>query len=130
MTFSFRTLALAASSIFFALALIWLSVPQFILWVLQVDSPEPALLVARRDGALFLGVAAVLYLARNAENSPTRRAIAIGLSVACGALAALSLYELVAQHAGMAVGLAFLVEMALASGFASVCLADSSSRSS
>jgi peptidoglycan/LPS O-acetylase OafA/YrhL len=130
MPFSFRTLAIAASGIFFALALIWLLVPQFILWVWQIDSPEPALLLARRGGALFLGIAVMLCLVRNAENSPARRAIAIGLSVACSMLAALSLYELVTRHAGTAIGLAILVEIALALAFAAVCHADNSSRNS
>ncbi len=53
-----------------ALAFIWLRVPQFLLWIWRIDGPGPALLVARRGGALFLGVGAMLFLARDAETPP------------------------------------------------------------
>ena len=120
MNLSFRAVALAASGICLALALFWLVFPQILLWIWQVDSPEPALLVARRGGALFLGVGAMLFLARDAESSSVRRAIATGLSISCATLAALGLYEFAAGHAGVGIFLAIVVELALATAFFSV----------
>jgi hypothetical protein len=100
--------------------LLWLVFPQFLLWIWRVDSPEPALLVARRGGALFLGVGAMLFLARDAESSSARRAIATGLSISCATLAALGLYEFAAGYAGVGIFLAIVVELALATAFFSV----------
>jgi len=120
MSFSFRTVAIAASVICFALALIWMLFPQLLLWIWQIDGPEPALLVARRGGALFLGFGAMLLLARDAGPSPARSAIAGGLALGCAALAVLSVYELAAGHAGIGIALAIIVEVALALAFARV----------
>ncbi|MGA2636283.1 hypothetical protein [Methylocella sp.] len=120
MNLSFCIVAFAASGVCLTLALLWLVFPQFLLWIWRVDSPEPALLVARRGGALFLGVGAMLFLARDAESSPARRAIATGLSISCATLAALGLYEFAAGHAGVGIFLAIVVELALATAFFSV----------
>ena len=95
-------------------------VPEFILWVWQIDSPEPALIVARRGAALFLGIGALLFLARNAETSPARRAIATGLAISCSTLAGLGIFEFATEHAGVGIWLAITVELALAIAFLSV----------
>ena len=84
----FRVVALTAGVIFLALACLWMFVPQLILCTWQIDSSEPALLVARRSAALFLGIGALLLLARNAEASPARRAIATGVAITCATHAA------------------------------------------
>jgi len=120
MTLSFRAVAITASTICFALALIWILFPQLLLWIWQIDGPEPALLVARRGGALFLGLGAMLLLARDAGPSPARSAIASGLALGCATLAALGAYELAAGHAGLGIVLAIIVEIALALAFARV----------
>ena len=120
MALSFRIVAIIASAICFALALIWMLFPQLLLWIWQIDGPEPALLVARRGGALFLGLGTMLLLARDAGPSPARSAIASGLALGCAALAALGVYELVAGHAGLGIVLAIIVEIALALAFARV----------
>jgi len=130
MSLSFRIVALAASGICLALALLWMLFPQFILWLWRIDSPEPAVLLARRSAALFLGVGAMLFLARNAESSPTRHAIAVGFSITCIMLAALGVYEFAAAHAGVGIWLAVVVELALAIVFLSVRHEDRLSRNS
>jgi hypothetical protein len=118
MKLSFREAAIAGSSICFALAAIWMGAPQFILWSWQIDGSQPALLMARRGGALFAGLAVMLLLTRDAERSPTRSAIAVGFSVSCAALAALGVYEFAAGHAGVGVLAAAVVESVLALAFA------------
>ncbi len=120
MKLSFRGVAIAGSDICLALAALWLGAPQFLLWIWQVNSPDSTLLVARRGAALFLGLAVMLWLARNAESSPTRDAIATGFSISCAALAALGAYEFMAGHAGAGIWAAVTVESALALAFAVV----------
>jgi hypothetical protein len=123
-TFSFRTVAIVASSICLLLASGWLLAPQLILRVWQIAGPEPALVMARRGGALFLGLAATLFLARNAENSSARRAISTGLCLACATLAMLGIGEWIAGHAGIGIGLAAFVEILLSASFARTLFTD------
>ncbi len=59
----------------------------------------------------------MLYLARNAEPSSARMALASGFALACLALAFSGVYELWARHAGIGILGASLVEAALALGF-------------
>lgn len=115
---SFRAVALIASAICLALSITWIFLPQFLLWIWRVDATQPALLMARRSGALFLGLSAMLFLARDCENSPARRSIAAGLSIACASLSALGIFEFSVGHAGKGIGLAVAVELALAIAFA------------
>jgi hypothetical protein len=124
MTLSFRQAAIAGSTICFALAAVWMGAPQFILWVWQINGSDPTLLMARRGAALFLGFSVMLWLARNAESSPTRHALAVGFSVACAALAALGMYDFVAAQAGVGMLVAVAVEAMLALTFAVVRHAD------
>ena len=79
--------------------------------------PIPALLVARRGGALFLGLGVMLWLARDAQSSPAREAMAVGFAASCAVLAALGICEFAAGHAGVGIWLAIAVEVPLAAGF-------------
>jgi len=117
---SFRQAAIAGSSICFALAALWMGAPQFILWIWQVNGSDSTLMIARRGAALFLGLAVILWLTRNAETSPARYAIAVGFSASCATLAALGTYEYVAAHAGSGLLIAIAVESLLAWTFAVV----------
>jgi hypothetical protein len=70
---SFRRAAIVACGICLLLGVVWLLAPQLILWLWQIGAPQPAVVMARRGGALFVGLAAMLFLARNAENSSLHR---------------------------------------------------------
>ena len=124
MTLSFRQAAIAGSGLCFALAAAWMGAPQFILRLWQINGSDSTLLLARRGAALFLGLAVMLWLSRNAKNSPTRHAIAVGFSVSCAALAALGIYDFVAGHAGIGILAAVTIESMLALSFALVRHAD------
>jgi len=117
MSLSYRHLAIASSGICFFLALIWLVVPQLLLWVWQIDASHSALLMARRGGALFLGLGVILWRTRHADPSPARSATAYGLSVSCGILATLGASEFMTGHAGPGIWLAVAVEYTLAACF-------------
>jgi hypothetical protein len=120
MIVSFRQAAIAGSGICFVLAAAWMGAPQFILWIWQINGSDSALLMARRGAALFLGIAVMLWLARDTESSPTRHAIAVGFSVACVVLAVLGTYDFVAEHAGIGILAAVTIEAILALTFAFV----------
>jgi hypothetical protein len=92
------------------------------LW--QINGSDSTLLMACRGAALFLGLAVMLWLVRNAESSPTRRAIAVGFSVSCAALAGLGISDFVAGHAGLGILAAVTVEIMLTLTFALVRHAD------
>jgi hypothetical protein len=124
MTLSFRRAAIAGSSICLALAALWMDAPQFILWVWQINGTDSTLLMARRGAALFLGLAVMLWLARNAQSSLTRYALALGFLVSCAALAALGISDFVAGRAGLGILAAVTVEAVLALTFALVRHAD------
>ncbi|MGO9483760.1 MAG: hypothetical protein ACLPX9_04115 [Rhodomicrobium sp.] len=117
MGISFCKLAMIASGICMALAAIWIAAPQILLGIWQVDSTASALFMARRSGALFLGLGVMLWLVRHTEVSPARNAIATGLSVSSATLAVPGVAEFAAGHAGAGIWLAILVEAALAAGF-------------
>jgi hypothetical protein len=123
MSLSYRPLAMAASaasSLCLTLALLWIVAPQGLLWVWHIDASSAALLMARRGGALFLGLAVMLWRTREAIATPDRDAIAVGLSVSCAVLGALGGAEFVAGHVGAGIWLAVAVELPLAACFRAV----------
>jgi low temperature requirement protein LtrA len=127
MNLSFRVVSIAASGVCFALAVLWMLVPQSILWAWRIDSPEPALIMARRGAALLLGIGALLFLARNVGPSPARHAIATGLATSCSTLAALGVFDFATKRAGLGIWLAITVEFALTIAFLSVRHKDAAS---
>jgi hypothetical protein len=119
MTFTFRSLAIAAAVTCFALAGTWLFAPSVVLDLWAVQYSYPVGLVGRRAAALFLGIGVMLYLARDAQPSQSRNALAIGLSTSWAALAALGVFEFTTGHAGVGIWSAVVVEVALAVAFIS-----------
>ena len=114
---SFQYLATAAAIICFALAIVWLLAPQLLLSLWGVAYSHSVGLVSRRGAALFLGIGIMLFLARNAEPSPSRTALSAGFIVGCLALASLGVFELVKKRAGIGILSAVLVEVVLAIAF-------------
>ncbi len=121
MSLSFRKLSIAASCLCIALAAGWLLFPQFILGLWQIGGGKAAVFTAHRSAALFLGFGAMLWLARDAEKSPARDAMAAGFSVGCAALAVLGTLEFAAGNAGAGIWLAVIVEAALSVSFFRFC---------
>lgn len=113
----FKPLALAAALTCFALALLFLSVPELMLALWSVAFDGAAGLVCRRSAALFAGIGIMLFQLRDVAPSPARTAVATGVTVACAMLAVLGIIELSLGHAGPGILLAVAVEIALALGF-------------
>ena len=91
--------------------------PNTILSSWGVAFSSPVGLVSRRAGALYVGIAVMLFRARNAEPSPARSALVSGFVVACLTLAALGAYELVTGHASRNIAGAVFIEAAFALAF-------------
>jgi hypothetical protein len=115
----FKLLALATTGVCLALVAVWLVAPRALLafWGVASAADPLADLMGRRTAALFAGLGLMLGLARNAEPSTARTALARGFAFACLGLAFSGLYELNAGHAGIGILGAILVEAALALGF-------------
>ena len=113
MKLNFRSLAILYAFVCFSLALIWAFSPRLFLSTWGVDFSYPVGLVGRRGAALFAGIGAMFFWARNAEPSSARSALTAGFAVSCLALAALGIVELVNGHAGPGILSAVLIEAAL-----------------
>jgi hypothetical protein len=114
MSLSFRSLAVVTAVICFALTGAWLIAPNILLGMWGVEYSYAVGLVARRAGALFLAIGIMFFLARNAEYSQSRTALAVGISTGCFALAVLGIFEFVTGHAGIGIWSAIIVEVGLA----------------
>lgn len=125
MTLRFRPLSLIAAGVCFALAFAWLFAPQFMLTLWGVDGyTEAAGLVARRGGALFLGIGVMFMMARRAPALPGSTVMSAGFAVACLSLAVLGLVEFAGGHAGVGILSAVAVELAFALGFVAAAGSD------
>lgn len=113
----FSKLALFSSLLSLFLTASWAFALNRVLSFLGVAYTPSAALVARRYGALYLAIAVILFLTRNAEPSPIRSALALGVAVGCGALAVLGLFELSQGHVGNGIWAFIAFEVVLAFAF-------------
>jgi hypothetical protein len=117
MQFSFRTLSTLTSLLCFLLALAWGFVPDGLLAIWSIEYSTAAGFVARRSAVLFAALGVIFYLVRNEAPSVTRSALSTGFTVGCFGLATLGFGEWLNGHAGPAILLTVLVELALGLGF-------------
>lgn len=125
MKVSFRSVAILTALIFFALALIWMLKPDFVLSDWGVEFTASVGLIGRRAAALYAGIAVMFWSARNAEPSPARSALLKGAVVACWMLAALGIVELEAGHVNSSILVAVSLEVILSLALLYVGLARS-----
>lgn len=74
-------------------------------------------LVARRVAALYIGIAVMFFIARNAEHSTTRTALINGIITSGMLLALLGVYELATGHATSGILSAVFIEFSLVLAF-------------
>ena len=118
------TLAAVATSIAgLLLGLGWLCAGSLLLKRWGLEATPPALLVGRRLGAAYLGIAVMLFLGRSAPPSDLRSAICIAMLVALSLLAILGLVEFTARRAGSGILVSVVLEVVLIFGFAAALLA-------
>ena len=113
----FRFLALGSSLLAGCLAILWLVAPGFFVWMWQLQPGSGTDMVGRRCGALFAGIAVMLYLARGSGPGKERDAISIGFAIGCLLLATTGAAALYSGTAGIGILLAIAVELLLAAAF-------------
>jgi hypothetical protein len=82
-----------------------------------IEATDGSLIVARRIGALYLGLALMSFLGRNADPSDLRSAVCLGLGGAIALLACLGVFEFRAGRVSAGVFRSVVVEAVLAAGF-------------
>ena len=83
-----------------------------------LDATDGALLMCRRYGLLYLGLATMFLLGRNAPASDLRSAVCIGIGAGSALLAANGFWEFRAGRASKGIIGPAVVEAAVAAGFA------------
>jgi hypothetical protein len=84
-------------------------------WGIEVaDGP---LVVCRRLGAVYLGLALLFFLGRTAPPSDLRSAVCLGVGGASALLAGLGLFELRAGRVSSRIAVPTVIEIVLAAGF-------------
>lgn len=82
-----------------------------------MEATDVALFMCRRYGALYLGLAVIFFLGRNAAPSELRSAVCLGIGGAVALLAGLGLWERSAGRATSGIIVPVIVEVVLAAGF-------------
>ncbi len=115
---TYRATATAAAIIALVLGIGYLFIGHVVVGRWQVEANEGVLLLGRQMGAVYLGLAAMFFLARSAEPSLPRKALCAGATIALGLLAALGIYEWSAGRASGGILISATIEAILAISFA------------
>jgi hypothetical protein len=83
-----------------------------------IQATDGALVMCRRIGAVYLGLALLFFLGRTAGPSELRSAVCIGIGAASALLACLGFFESWAGRATSGIIVPAIVETLLAAGFA------------
>jgi hypothetical protein len=83
-----------------------------------IEATDGPLVICRRIGALYLGLALMFFLGRTAGPSDLRSAVCLGTGGAIALLACLGVFELWAGRVTSGIIVPTIVETVLAAGFA------------
>jgi hypothetical protein len=117
---TFETLALITTGAGTLLGLGFIFAGRSMLKQWGIDATDAALVMCRRIGAVYLGLAVLFFLGRSAEPSALRSAVCAGLGLAIALLACLGLFELKSGRVNKGIFVSTVVETLLAAGFFSV----------
>jgi hypothetical protein len=120
---SFTIAAVATSIAVLLLGFGWLFVGSLVLKRWGLEANPLGLLVGRRLGAAYVGIAIMLFLGRSAPPSALRSAVSIAMLVALALLAILGIVEFRAKRAGKGILVSVALEVLLAAGFATALAA-------
>lgn len=111
---SFIVVATAAAVASSVLGLGFLLAGPFMLKQWELDVGPTGLLLARRIGAIYLGLAVMMIGGRSAPPSTLRSAVAYGAGTFLALLALLGIYEYLSKRVGTGIAVSIVVETALA----------------
>ena len=83
-----------------------------------IEATDGPIVICRRIGALYLGLALMFFLGRTAGPSDLRSAVCLGMGGAIALLACLGFFELSAGRVSSGIIVPAIVEAVLAAGFA------------
>ncbi len=122
--FKFKTVSMVTAVAALVLCVILLSVPEVIFELFNVDDNSSAFFFGRRAAMLFLGIAVLSWVGRNASHSESRQAICLGLATSMLALAILGIFEYLRGFAGVGILLAVITEVCLFSMYFKIWLSN------
>ncbi len=114
---TFEILALIITGAGTLLGLGFMFAGRFMLKQWGIDATDASLVMSRRLGAVYLGIALLFFLGRSAAPSVLRFAVCAGLGVAIGLLACLGLFELMSRRVSKGIFVSVVVETLLSSSF-------------
>jgi hypothetical protein len=100
----------------------WLFAGRLMLKRWRIEPGVGALLVGRRIGAVYLGVALLCFLVRSTTSAELITSVSLFAVLVNGLLAGLGMYEYRAQRAGPAILVSVAVELLLLLGFGTLLL--------
>ena len=111
---NFKMISIFTASIACSLFAAFLIYPELPFSLFSIEQSNSAFFVGRRMAMLFLGLAILLWVGRNAAHSESRQAICLSVGVSMCALAGLGVFELLQGHAGPGILLAIFTEFVIA----------------
>ena len=119
---TFQTLSLVTSIAALLLGAGWLTAGRLMLQRWRIEPSVGALLVGRRIGVIYLGVALLFFLVRSTESPELITIVSTFAALANALLAGLGVYEYHARRAGPAILVSVAFELALVVGFGRLLL--------
>ena len=119
---TFQTLSLVTSIAALLLGAGWFAAGRLMLQRWRIEPSVGALLVGRRIGVIYLGVALLFFLVRSIESPELITIVSTFAAVANALLAGLGVYEYRARRAGPAILVSVVFELALVVGFGRLLL--------
>lgn len=115
---TFRTACFATAVIWGLLAVTLTFLPGLIYWFFQIAPDPSASFLGRRAGMLFLGLATMMFVIRNATSPDAQRAASAAAIASMGGLAVLGIFEFMRGFAGAGIWIAIIIEVGLVVTFA------------
>lgn len=115
MTFQIMALVTAIAGMILGLRFIFAGASVLKQW--RIEATDGSLVICRRIGALYLGLALMFFLGRTAAASDLRSAVCLGIGGAIALLSCLGLFEFWARRVSSGIIVPAIVEAVLAAGF-------------
>jgi hypothetical protein len=119
---SFHTLSIVTCLAALLLGAGWLFAGRLMLQRWGMEPSVGALLIGRRIGAVYLGVALLCFLVRSTTSAELIASVSVFAVLVNALLAGLGMYEYRARRAGPAILVSVAVELMLLLGFGSLLL--------
>ena len=120
---SFVLIATISSIVLTLIGLGWIFAGKLLFMRWSIDANQDGVLVGRRLGAVYVGIAIILFLGRSSPASDLRSALCIGMIFVMSSLATLGIFEFIARRVNAVILASSAIEVLLAIGFAYALLA-------